>query len=187
MNLKELGKLLGRDFLVAVFFILSVTGLGAIGNIIGLQSIQVNLGSLGTAIGTVNIVGLVWIFLNLVAVGILAIFWARASRMIGKILHIENKDSVAEPKHKYKTRIVAIFLYGILISVFIQAFSLFMHSINKNLDITNVMSLQQELITGNYLLLAGSIISMAVVGVIIIRTRKLYPAIESNLPKQLEK
>ncbi len=187
MNPKEVGKLLGRDFLVAVFFILSLTGVGAVGSILGLQNIQTNVGSLGTAIGTMNLIALGWIFFTLIATGILAIFWAKASKVIGHYLHIESRDNTSEPKHGYKVKIVAVFIYGTLVTIFISALNLFLQGWNKNLNITSLQSIQQQFVTGNYMLLLGSIIAMAVVGVIVIRLRKLYPTIENSLPKQLDK
>lgn len=184
MNPQEIGKLLGRDFLVATFFILSVAGVGAIGNIMGLKGITTDVGALGNAISTFNLVALAWIFFMLMAVGALALFWARASKLIGHYLKIKNADNPTEGTGKLK--IISVFFYGVLVTIFISALNLFLQGLNSNLNVTSIKSLQQAFMSGNIALIVGMILAVGGLGVAVIRLRRLYPYIEKGLPKPLD-
>jgi hypothetical protein len=185
MQGKETMQKLGRDFLVAVFFILSIGGVGLIATLLKLPA-AVNLQTFGQAIATVNILAVLWLFFLFVVVGGLALFWAKYASVFGKLVGLKAAQEPAAPT-KTKIKILSVMIYGALVTIVIGGINYFFNGLNQNIDITNFNSIKTAILTGSLGSLGLVVIAFALVGFAIIHMRRLESEIDKFIPDQLKK
>lgn len=176
-------KLIMRNILVGIISFMGLIGSSAIIAFAFQTNLTGNLTDLGTAIRTMNGIGIVWGIVSFVEIAGMVILSAWIAPMIGKILRLQNKD---EPKIELPKRIkiTGLFLFGIIGSLFIYGMVAFIQGISPNTTITDLGSLKTAIMTGNIIMLLGLLGVMAAFGTMWIWFGKNYHRFQDKLPNK---
>lgn len=180
---EEIAKIFFRNVTLGIVFFLGVVGFATALAFVFHMNLTGNLTDFGTAIKTMNAMGILWGVISFIEIGAMIIVTAWLAPMIGKLYKVHGSD---EPKIDMPKRIkiLGLFLYGIVGSLFIYGMVSFVQGISPNTTITNVNSLKVAIMTGNIVMFVGLIVVMAIFGTMWIWFGKNYHRFQNKLPEK---
>lgn len=158
--------------MLSMAFGIGTTGLATITE---LTSAFVNLEPLGIIIGLIAflVLGfLIWIF------GIVGV---KIRRAIG----VKQDEKV---KFSKRPAILAFFLAGVIAVIIFAGLSAILNGITQDptLDLTDVMTLFDAIVTGNPLLFVGALIGLAIIGFLVIKIAEVERPLGESLPDSVQ-
>jgi len=164
-------------FLTMLAMALDTSGEGGLSSITNLTSAFVNLEPIGIIIGLFAflVLGfLIWVF------GIIGVAIRNA---------IGVKDDKPNLKFGKRPALLAFFIAGVIAVIIFAGLSAILNGITQDptLDLTNIMTLFDAIVTFNPLLIVGALVGLAIIGFLVIKIAEIEkPVVTEGLPDPLQ-